>query len=484
MLLDFRPIVFVTGVLLSMIAIAMLVPTMVDLYVGNQDWQVFLLSSGFTMFTAGLMILTTRQESKNLNIRQAFVMTTMVWIILPAFSALPFLAANALNLSYTDAFFEAMSGLTTTGSTVVSGLESAPPGILMWRSILQWMGGVGIVVMAISILPMLQIGGMQLFRMEFSDRIEKALPRAAQIGTWIFGIYIGLSGICAYLFWLAGMSTFDAINHAMTTVATGGFSTHDASFGYFDSAQIEAITTIFMILGSLPFLLYLQLLRKDWKPFFEDTQVRWFFGILGTAVGLMTGYLMVQQGYTFFESLRHTSFNVVSIMTGTGFASTDYSLWGAFAMPLFFLIMFIGGCAGSTTCGIKIFRFQVLFETARTQMRSLLQPNGVFISYYNGKPISEQVSTSVMAFFFMFAAIFALLAMALGLLGMDFVTATSAAGTALANVGPGLGEMIGPSGNFSQLPDAAKWLLSLGMLLGRLEIFTVLIMFTSHFWKD
>lgn len=482
-LLDFRPIIFVVGILLSMIAAAMVVPAIMDISADNPDWQSFALSSGLTMFVAGLMVLTTRSSASTLNVRQAFLMTTMVWILLPAFSALPFLASG-MNMNYTDAFFEAMSGLTTTGSTVISGLEAAPPGILLWRSILQWMGGVGIVVMAISILPMLQIGGMQLFRMEFSDRIEKALPRAAQIGTWIFGIYIALSIICAYLFWLAGMSWFDAFNHAMTTVATGGFSTHDASFSYFNSAVIDAIATVFMILGSLPFLLYLALLKNDWKPFFVDTQVRWFFGILGTAVGLMTGYLMVQQGTDFWGAFRYTSFNVSSIMTGTGFASTDYSQWGAFAMPLFFLIMFVGGCAGSTTCGIKIFRFQVLFETARIQMRTLLQPHGVFISYYNGKPIPEAVSSSVMAFFFMFAGIFALLSMALGLMGLDFVTATSAAGTALANVGPGLGDIVGPSGNFATLPDGAKWLLSLGMLLGRLEIFTVLILFTAHFWQD
>ncbi|MDX1737832.1 MAG: potassium transporter TrkG, partial [Alphaproteobacteria bacterium] len=304
MFIDFRPIVFVAGVLLSMIAMAMLVPTFADLAVNNPDWKVFLLSSGFTLFVSGIMILTTRTESKSLNIRQAFIMTTLVWILLPAFAALPFLAARDLNLTYTDAFFEAMSGLTTTGSTVVSGLEMAPPGILLWRSILQWMGGVGIVVMAISILPMLQVGGMQLFRMEFSDRIEKALPRAAQLGTWIFGIYIALSVTCAYLYWLAGMNMFDAINHAMTTVATGGFSTHDASFGHFSNGTIDAIATLFMILGSLPFLLYLQLVRRDWQPFFVDTQVRWFFGILGTAVGLMTGYLMAHNGYGLLEALR------------------------------------------------------------------------------------------------------------------------------------------------------------------------------------
>jgi len=325
---------------------------------------------------------------------------------------------------------------------------------------------------------------MQLFRMEFAERMEKALPRAAQIGAWISIIYLILTLACAGLYWLCGMSGFDAINHAMTTVATGGFSTYDSSVGIFGSANIEWVATLFMVLGSLPFVLYLQALRGSPRALLNDSQVHWFFGFLISAIAIMILYLVIAKAWTWADALRFTSFNVTSIMTGTGYATQDFGAWGALAPPLFFLLMFIGGCAGSTTCGIKVFRFQVLYATARVQMRRLLRPHGVFIAYYNRKPIPESVEESVMSFFFLFMMLFALLACGLGMLGLDFITATSGAATAIANVGPGLGPMIGPAGNFALLPDAAKWLLSLGMLLGRLEIFTVLVLLAPSFWRE
>ncbi|WP_421875468.1 TrkH family potassium uptake protein [Pacificispira sp.] len=481
-MLDFRPVLLVNGILLVTLAAAMVLPAAVDLAVGNPDWRVFAAAAALTLFVGAMLALSNWARADALTVRQAFVMTTTTWCLLPAFAALP-LAFSDLNLSYTDAFFEAMSGITTTGSTVIVGLDYAPPGILLWRSLLQWLGGVGIIVMAVSVLPMLQVGGMQLFRMEFAERVEKALPRAAQIGAWIAIIYLLLTLLCAALYWWAGMSGFDAINHAMTTVATGGFSTYDSSVGLFGSAKIEWIATVFMILGSLPFLLYLQALRGSPGALFRDSQVRWFFGFLLTATAIMIVYLVIEKNWTIADAVRFTSFNVTSVMTGTGYATQDFGSWGAFAMPLFFLLMFIGGCAGSTTCGIKIFRFQVLYATAKVQMRRLLRPHGVFIAYYNRKPIPESVEESVMSFFFLFMMIFALLACALGLMGLDFVTATSGAATAISNVGPGLGEVIGPAGTFASLPDQAKWLLSLGMLLGRLEIFTVLILLAPSFWR-
>lgn len=481
-MLDFRPIFFVLGIFLSTLAVAMMLPAMVDAAVDNPDWEVFAMSAGFTLFVGVTLILTTRTNATLLNVRQAFIMTTLAWVVLSGFGALP-LAFADLKLSYTDAYFEAMSALSTTGSTVLVGLDFAPPGILLWRSILQWLGGIGVVVMAVSVLPILQVGGMQIFRMEFAERLEKALPRAAQIGAWISIIYLALTMTCAALYNWAGMSGFDAINHAMTTVATGGHSTHDASIGVFDDPWIEIIATIFMILGSLPFLLYFQAVRNDWRPLLTDTQVRAFFIILGAATALVAYNVMTQHEQSIWLALRHSVFNVTSIMTGTGYATTDYSAWGAFANPIFFVVMFIGGCAGSTTCGIKIFRVQVLFETTMVQLKRLLRPHGVFIAYYNRKPIPETVSESVMAFFFLFGVIFALLATVLGVMGLDFITATSSAATALANVGPGLGPVVGPSGNFATLPDGAKWIMSLGMLLGRLEIFTVLVLFTPTFWK-
>jgi len=482
-MIESRPILFVLGILLTTLAIAMGLPAAVDAAVANPDWQVFTISSGSTLFLGVTLILMNRAEAGNLNVRQAFILTTSSWVLMPAFAALPLVFAD-LQLSYTDAFFEAMSGLTTTGSTVMVGLDNAPPGILLWRSLLQWLGGIGIIVMAVSILPMLRIGGMQLFRMEFAERMEKALPRAAQIGAAIALIYLGLTMICAALYWLAGMTGFSALNHAMTTVATGGFSTHDTSIGHYENTWIDIIAIAFMILGSLPFLLYLQMLRGQPLAFYRDTQVRWFFGLLLAFVVMMVIGLKTTAGWNLGTAALHGSFNVVSIMTGTGYATDDFGVWGSFAFPIFFFIMFIGGCAGSTTCGIKVFRFAVLYETARVQLRRLLMPHGVFIANYNKRPIPEGVSESVMSFFFLFVTSFALLAVALGMLGLDFVTAASGAATAIANVGPGLGATIGPAGNFSTLPEAAKWLLSLGMLIGRLELFTVLILITPSFWRN
>ena len=436
-----------------------------------------------TLFVGVAMVLTSRAGAMNLSIRQAFLMTTLSWLAITLFASLPF-HYSGLGLSFTDAFFEAMSGITTTGSTVITGLDQAPRGILVWRALLQWLGGIGIIVMAIAVLPMLKVGGMQLFRMESSDRSEKALPRAAQVATAIGVIYLFLSGVCAGAYWLAGMTGFEAFAHAMTTIATGGFSTSDASLGHFDNAAIDAIATFGMIIGSLPFILYLKTLQGNFRALFSDTQVQWFISTVAVVMITAAGWLWLDRGLEPVLALRLAAFNIVSVITGTGYATSDFSLWGSFALPVFFFIMFIGGCAGSTTCGIKIFRFQILYAAARTQIHHLLQPHGVFIPYYNRRPISEEVIVSVLSFFFMWFLSFTLLALALGMLGLDFLTAFSSAATAIANVGPALGPIVGPSGNFQSLPDAAKWLLAGGMLLGRLELFTVIVLFSRSFWRD
>ncbi len=480
--MDFRPIFLVIGILLATLALMMLIPAAVDAFAGHPDWEVFAISSGFTLFVGVAMALTSRTGGMRLTIRQAFAMTTLSWLVLTFFASLPFVYSS-LSLSFTDAMFEAMSGITTTGSTVITGLDMAPRGILLWRSLLQWLGGIGIVVMAIAVLPMLKVGGMQLFRMESSDQSEKALPRAAQIATAIGVIYLLLSGACAGAYWLAGMSGFDAIAHAMTTIATGGFSTADASIGNFDSAAIDAIAVVGMIIGALPFILYLKFLRGDFGALFSDTQVQSFLSLVSLLVITTAAWLWLQNGLEPALALRFATFNIISIITGTGYATSDFSLWGSFALPIFFFIMFIGGCAGSTTCGIKIFRFQVLYAAARTQIYHLLQPHGVFIPYYNRRPISDEVIVSVLSFFFMWFLSFTLLALALGMLGLDFLTAFSAAATSISNVGPALGPVVGPSGTFQALPDTAKWLLTGGMLLGRLELFTVIVLFSRTFWR-
>ncbi len=481
-MIDFRPVLFIVGMLLSILSIAMCIPALVDLTAGHPDWQVFGTSAGLTLFVGVALILTNRVSVARFTVRQAFVMTTLSWIVLTLFAALP-LKFSELDLTYTDAFFEAMSGFTTTGSTVIVGLDEAPPGLLLWRAMLQWLGGIGIVVMAIAVLPMLRVGGMQLFRMESSDRSEKAMPRAAQIAAATGIIYLGLSVAWAIMYWAAGMSPFDAVAHAMTTIATGGYSTSDGSVGHFDSALIDAIATAGMIVGGLPFILYLRVAQGDKFALFQDTQVRVFLGVVAALVLIGTGFLWLDNGLHPLQALRYASFNLVSIITGTGYATSDFYRWGAFAVPLFFMIMFIGGCAGSTTCGIKIFRFQVLYAAARTQMRHLVQPHGVFIPYYNRRPIPEDVINSVLSFFYVFILCFGVLAIGLGMLGLDYLTAISGAATAICNVGPALGEIIGPAGNFSSLPDTAKWMLSAGMLLGRLELFTVIVLFSRTFWR-
>ena len=480
---DYRPIFLVVGMLLATLAAGMLIPAAVDAYAGHPDWQVFAVSAGVTMFVGVAMSLSSRAGSTRLSLRQAFLLTTVSWILLAVFAAIP-LAYSDLGLSYTDAFFEAMSGLTTTGSTVITGLDQAPPGILLWRALLQWLGGVGIIVMAIAVMPMLRVGGMQLFRMESSDRSEKALPRGTQIAAAISVIYLVLTAAWAGAYWLGGMSGFEAVVHSMTTIATGGFSTSDGSFGHFDSAVLDAIATAGMVMGSLPFLLYLKTVQGELKALGRDSQVQWFIAVVVAAVVLVAGWLWLDSGFEPLSALRYASFNVVSVITGTGYASTEYDTWGAFAVPIFFFIMFIGGCAGSTTCGIKIFRFQVLWAAARAQLHHLLQPHGVFIPYYNRRPISDEVIVSVLSFFYMYGICYALLALGLGMLGLDYLSAVSSAATAISNVGPALGSIVGPAGSFQPLPDTAKWLLSAGMLLGRLELFTVIVIFTRSFWRD
>jgi trk system potassium uptake protein TrkH len=460
----------------------MVIPAIADIVAGNPDWQVFAVSSSVTLFIGVSLSLTSRAGGASLSVRQAFILTTMSWIVLTAFAALPF-AFSQLNLSFTDAFFEAMSGITTTGSTIIVNLDGTPPGLLLWRSLLQWLGGIGIIVMALAVMPLLRVGGMQLFRMESSDLSEKALPRAAQVAAAITAIYVILTIIWATFFWLAGMSSFDAVTHAMTTIATGGFSNYNSSIGHFNSAAIDGIITVGMIIGSLPFLLYLMLLQGKPGHLINDTQVQLFLTILASIIVLVAGWLWLKNGEDPSHALRLAAFNVTSIMTGTGYATTGFDKWGSFAIPIFFFLMFIGGCAGSTTCGIKIFRFQILYAAAKMQFYNLVQPHGVYIPYYNHRPIPEEVIGSVMSFFFVFFATYIGLAVMLGLLGLDFITSVSAAASAISNVGPGLGSIVGPEGNYADLPSAAKWILSMGMLLGRLELFTVMVLFTRSFWR-
>lgn len=482
--MKFGPVFFVLGLLISVLAIAMLVPAAVDFLMDGSGWHVFLASSGLTLFIGVALLLTfSGSTTKSLSLRQAFLLTTGSWFVIAFFASFPF-AFSDLNMSPTDAFFESMSGITTTGSTVIVGLDDAPAGILLWRAVLQWLGGVGIIVMALAVLPVLSVGGMQLFQTEAFDAADKVLPRATQLAGGIGGVYILLTVIWTIALWLSGLSGFDALAHAMTTLATGGYSTKDASVAHFNNPLAEWIIIAGMIVGSLPFVYYLRGLRGEFKGLFHDSQVRWFAWTVLLSVLMVAAWLFSNLDFSATSSIRHAAFNVISVLTGTGYGTAQFDQWGSFTTTLFLSLMFVGGCAGSTTCGIKIFRFQVLFSTAKVQLDRLLRPHGVFIPYYSGKPIPETVSEAVMGFFYLYMASVAALAALLAATGLDFMTAISGAATAISNVGPGLGPMIGPGGTFAELPDTSKWLLSAGMLLGRLEIFTVLVILTPAFWRN
>ena len=480
--MQLSPVLNILGLLATILAGAMLIPMGVDLYTGSPDWHVFAMSALLTGFCGvSIWLATHRREALDLGLRQAFLLTNGAWVMIGIFGALPFMFSE-LGLSVTDAIFESVSGITTTGSTVLVEIERASPGILIWRALLQWLGGVGIVVMAIAVLPMLSVGGMQLFRTESYERPENVVPRATLLAGGISIVYAGLTALWAIMLGMAGMDMFDAVAHAMTTLATGGYSTRTASIGAFDSIAVEWIILVGMIVGSLPFAHYLAMARGGWRSLINDPQVRLFL-LLVVGLVLLLCWNLMQNGLGLGEAIRQASFNGVSIMTGTGFVSANYSSWGGFASTILLLVMFIGGCGGSTTCGIKVFRLQVLATTTRVQVNRLLRPHAVVLAYYNKRPVSAEVMDSVMGFFYLYILGFVLIAILLGMTGVDFVTALSGSATSISNVGPGLGEVIGAEGNFSSLPDAAKWIMAGAMLLGRLEIFTVLVMLSPGFWR-
>ncbi|PYG27744.1 trk system potassium uptake protein TrkH [Pelagimonas varians] len=461
----------------------MLLPMLVDLAEGRGEWHVFLESALITMLTGGLIALACANAVKQgLSIQQTFLLTTGVWVALPIFGALPFVLGETQS-TYTDAFFEAMSGLTTTGSTVLSGLDTLPKGLLLWRGLLQWIGGIGIIVVAMVFLPELRVGGMQIFRSEGFDTFGKILPRATQISSSISTIYVSLTLVCAGAYIVAGMDPFDATVHAMTTVATGGFANYDASFGAF-SAGAEYVCVVFMMLAALPFVRFVQVTAlRDVRPLALDSQVRTFFMTAVAIVALVTIWRFSTGDASGEPAFRKVLFNVVSILTGTGYASQDYGLWGGFAVALFFFVGLIGGCAGSTACSVKIFRYQLLFASIKTQLKRIRSPSGVFTPRYAGVPVTSEVMSSVMSFFVFFIVSMGVLSVALSLTGLDFITSVSGAATALANVGPGLGDQIGPAGNFAGLGETAKWMLSFAMLAGRLELLAVYAIFTTRFWR-
>lgn len=474
---------FTIGILLLIIGVAELVPALLDYNDGHSNAYDFLGCSVVSIFFGGALILSNHQRDYSLNLRETFLLTTLSWVSLSLFSALP-LYFSDLDLSYTDAAFEAVSGITTTGSTVLSGLDEMSRGILLWRSLMQWIGGIGIIAFAIVVLPFLRIGGMQLFKTESSDRSQKAMPKTMDLVSSLIFVYCAITVLCIFTYSMLGMDLFNAINHAFTTISTGGYSTHDSSFGYYDSALLKYSAVFFMLLGSVPFILFVKWLFQGKFRFFYDEQCRVYLKMLAVFIIFVSIWLWMNSSYNFSENVLHASFNIVSIITTTGYAIDDYTTWGGFSVIFFLFITYLGACSGSTSGGIKVMRLIVVTKLLHLQVKRLIFPNASFAVRYQKSVITQDLMLDVMGFMGLYVVANVLLTVSLALLGLDFETSLSAAATAIANVGPGIGDTIGPAGNFANLPDTAKWLLSAGMIIGRLEIMTIMVLFTSRYWQD
>ena len=477
---NYKTVFFTLGILQIILGISMIIPVFAQILFSELDSS-FIGASIATIIFGTLFFLSNLDHDKKLNLQQAFLLTALSWLSIAIFGSLPFIFSS-MEFSVTDSFFESMSGITTTGSTIISNLENTPKAILLWRAILQWLGGIGIIVMAITLMPIMNVGGMQLFKISNNDSSEKILPKSKEIALRLIYIYSILTFLCAFFYKVFGMNYFDSLTHSMTTIATGGFSNYNDSIGYFDSAYIESVSMIFIILGSLPFIAYIKFLNGDKQIFKNDSQIRTFFKIIFFSIVILGIYLSFNNIQSF--DLRSILFNVISIITGTGYVNDQFDSWGSFTIILFLMLMFIGGCAGSTTCGVKVFRFQILYLFIMNQIKKIIYPKGVFVIKYAENSINEKFIASIISFIFFYFLIFFCLSALLSLTGLDFITAISGAATSISNVGPGLGSTIGPNGNFSSLPDISKWILAVGMILGRLELFAILILFVPAFWRN
>ena len=460
----------------------MVIPIIIQV-IYNQLDSSFIGAGIITIIFGVLFFLSNLNHDRKLNLQQAFLLTSLSWISIAIFGSLPFIFSS-LELSITDAIFESMSGITTTGSTIITNLNDSPKAILFWRAILQWLGGIGIIVMAITLMPIMNVGGMQLFKISTSDKSEKILPKSKEISIRLILIYSGLTFLCAIFYKTFGMNFFDSLTHSMTTIATGGFSNYNESIGYFNSPAIEITSIIFIILGSIPFIAYIKFLSGDKKIFISDSQIKSFVKIIIISILILFFYLVLQNKNFEEISLRAISFNVVSILTGTGYVTKEFDNWGSFPLIFFLILMFIGGCAGSTTCGIKIFRVQILYLFLINQLKKIIYPRGIFIIKYDNNSVDEKFMASIISFIYLYIIIFFIITALLSLSGLDFITSISGAATSISNVGPGLGTIIGPNGSFSLLPDFSKWVLSIGMILGRLELFAILVLFLPSFWRN
>ncbi|MCW5696727.1 MAG: TrkH family potassium uptake protein [Bauldia sp.] len=482
MLPRFWPAALSLGWIILAFGVGEALMSLVALSADDGEVRAFAIAAAITIFIGGGMVLATRGRKFEFTFRDAVILTVSAWFVLPVFAALP-IVLPPVDLAPVEAYVEMVSALTTTGASVMTGLDGRPPSILLWRSLTQWVGGFGIIGLAIIVLPFLKIGGMQLFRLESSDRSEKTLPRVRTLAQAVARIYLLITVLCFITYLLLGMTPFDALNHALTTVCTGGFSTHDASFEHFDSAALEWAAVVFMIAGGIPFLAYLRAFGRGTFRERVEPQIIGLLIVIGVATLALAAYLLAGDGHDFGTAITETAFNVVSVVTTTGYSSTDYTAWGTFAAVLFFFLAFVGGTSGSTSGGMKILRFQILGATILQQIRRLLFPHIVHPVRYGGRPIADEQIISVGVFMSLYIATFALVALIFAATGLDIVTATSAAAAGLGNVGPGLGPIVGPIGSYASFTDFQQLVFAFAMILGRLEILSVLVLLAPSFYR-
>lgn len=475
----------VLGILLMVFSLTLIPPLIVSVIYQDGGFHDFLYSATALMSLGILMWFPTRHSRHELKIRDGFIIVVMFWTALGFAGALPMYYATNTYMSVTDAIFESFSGLTTTGATVISGLDTLPHSMLWYRQQLQWLGGMGIIVLAVAILPMLGIGGMQLYRAETPGPVKdaKLAPRISETAKALWYIYLGLTIACAVGYKMAGMSWFDAFAHSFSTVAIGGFSTHDLSLGHFQSQEVETVAIIFMFLAGINFALHFTAFRHmTATPYLFDPEFKIYASILFVATLISSGYLYLHEVYpTWQESLRYGAFQTVSLATTTGFANTNFSEWPVFLPFMFIILSFVGGSAGSTAGGMKVIRMIMLAKQGSREIRALLHPNALIPVKLNGKIVPDKVITAVWGFFSLYIVSFMGIMSLLMMMGIDQVTAFSAVAATINNLGPGLGEV---AANYQNLSDPAKWVLTFAMLLGRLEIFTLLVLFTAAFWKQ
>jgi len=479
---DLRPVAHVIGLMLAALGAVMLGTAVLGRVAGQADAGALGLSAAITGVTGALIALATRNAlGGGLSLRQSFLLATLTWVVLPAFGAVPFLLM-ANPLGPLDAYFEAVSGMTTTGTTVINRIEGLSGPILLWRSILQWLGGLGILIVALIFLPVMKVGGMQHFRSEGFDTMGKIMPRIADISMMLLQVYVALTILAALAYALAGMGAFDAVNHALTTIATGGYSTRDTSMETFGPAVQYACAAL-MWLSGLPFIRYIQLVNGDARPMWRDVQVRAYFRWTLYAVAAILLYRLLRGEVLGEEDARLVLLNTISLFSGTGFGAGDVTLWGDMSLLVLIVAGCVGACTASTGCAIKIFRFLVLFEAIKVQLRQLLHPSRVIQIHLDGKRVEEDVIASVIVLFTAFVIGFGVLMILLSLTGLETRTAITAAWTAIFNIGPAFGPEVGPTGAVDGFPTAAKMLMIVGMLMGRLEMVAVLVLFLPRFWR-